>query len=1279
MSVPPPRRMMLAWLLLISLSAKLHAGVVISEFLSSNQSVNGLRDEDGDLIDWIELLNTGREPAYLKGWRLTDRPEEHTGWEFPETTLMPGACLVVFASGKDRAETGRPLHTDFALKKSGEALALIRPDGSMADLYPALTPEQTEDFSYGRLAPGDSAPRGFFSPPSPGTINNPADSPPDPPVVEPAGGTFTDAQAVMLSSLVPGAVIHYTLNGKLPDASSPVYDAPLILTKSTRLRARVFVPGRKPGMPCAQGYVQLDPEVAATDSNLPLLIVDTFGSGRPEDEVGALWMVFIPQTGTGRTVLTGTPQLDTLATVKVRGSSTANSAKYSITLESKDASGRDRDVSPAGMPQDEDWVLNAPYDYDRSLIRNPLVYQLSNDAGRYAVRTRAVELYLNTDGGPVSASDYAGVYTLMERIGRGTHRVNVEKMGAEGDAAPSVQGGYVLKIDRADPGDTGFKGGGQQIYWVDPSESKATGPQLVWIKNYLDEWQKSLTAPDFFDPVNGYAKRSDPESFIDHHLLNVAVKNVDGLRLSSYFSKSRYGRLTAGPVWDFDRSLDSVDGRDDNYNTWRGETGDLGTDFFRHPWYQEMFRDSNFAQRWIDRLEELRQGALSDSHIAGVIARQVAELTEAAPRNFTRWPERAPRAGGWSAEIDHLRGWFLNRLHWMDAQVTRPPTADHVSGRVEPGRTVTLNSPSLNRPDARIYYTTDGTDPRLFDTTQGQSFITDTFVSGNHPVRILLPVVNPGTAWRDGSVFDDSSWLGGTGGVGYDDSMDYVSYVGLNLEPPPDNQRMKGVTPLCLMRFRFETTRQRIAALGLLKLRMRYDDGFTAWLNGVRIASANTPPAGSAWNAGATANHPDSEAVVWQDFDVPEFASLLREGENVLAIQGLNYGVNSTDFLMQAELVGGHIPADAPEMAPQAQVYSGPLTINKNTVLTARTYDPAGPFTPWPYTGAGSGQTPVLSHWSAPLRLTLTVDAVPAAAGLLTVSEIMYHPAAPTAGQLAQGFLKSSDFEFIELTNVSGQTLDLSGMSLGGGVSFAFAATSPQSLVAPGGTVVLAANDAAFTARYGSAIPVSGSFSGHLDNSGDTLTLTAANGAAIQSFAFADSAPWPAAADGGGASLELKNPAARPLPGKAISWQASSDPGGTPGGQTTATYPVWRQRHFQDGGAASDPQADPDHDSVPNLLEFACGTSPVLSNPPPGGLCTVAVLNGQECLTMPMSRRQEIMGTWTLESSTDLIHWASAECTFSILARGGGMEHLTVYCPLGTGAGRWLRFRFEAP
>ena len=121
--------------------------LIISEFMASNSA--GLQDEDGDRPDWIEIFNTGTNAVNAAGWSLTDSSDDLTKWTFPATNIPPGAFLVVFASGKDRRVPGAPLHSRFSLSASGEYLALVRPDGTIASEFAPVFPPQVPDISYG--------------------------------------------------------------------------------------------------------------------------------------------------------------------------------------------------------------------------------------------------------------------------------------------------------------------------------------------------------------------------------------------------------------------------------------------------------------------------------------------------------------------------------------------------------------------------------------------------------------------------------------------------------------------------------------------------------------------------------------------------------------------------------------------------------------------------------------------------------------------------------------------------------------------------------------------------------------------------------------------------------------------------------------------------------------------------------------------------------------------------------------------------------------------------
>ncbi len=132
-----------------SLPPSVHAQeVFISEFVASNQ--DGIKDAYGDSSDWIELYNNSDNVVDLDGWSLTDDPGQTERWVFPiGATLGRRAFLTVFASERDDRLVGEELHTDFKLEASGEYLALLRPDGSVAHEYASTYPSQFLDVSYG--------------------------------------------------------------------------------------------------------------------------------------------------------------------------------------------------------------------------------------------------------------------------------------------------------------------------------------------------------------------------------------------------------------------------------------------------------------------------------------------------------------------------------------------------------------------------------------------------------------------------------------------------------------------------------------------------------------------------------------------------------------------------------------------------------------------------------------------------------------------------------------------------------------------------------------------------------------------------------------------------------------------------------------------------------------------------------------------------------------------------------------------------------------------------
>ena len=202
----------------------------INEFLASN--VTGLRDDDGDRSDWIELYNPGSETINLTNWSLTENKNNPRKWVFPSVSIKAGEYLVVIASNKNRTNTARQLHTNFSLSKSGEYLALIEPDGTISDEYAPTFPPQRDDVSYGYYL-GEPV---FFNTPTPGTANT-IEGQAMPPTFSVGRGFFDSPFTVALTTKDPNTKIYYTTDGTRPTAESMPYSAPVNITTTTPLSA----------------------------------------------------------------------------------------------------------------------------------------------------------------------------------------------------------------------------------------------------------------------------------------------------------------------------------------------------------------------------------------------------------------------------------------------------------------------------------------------------------------------------------------------------------------------------------------------------------------------------------------------------------------------------------------------------------------------------------------------------------------------------------------------------------------------------------------------------------------------------------------------------------------------------------------------------------------------------------------------------------------------------------------------------------------------------------
>ncbi len=419
-----------------------------------------------------------------------------------------------------------------------------------------------------------------------------------------------------------------------------------------------------------------------TESSLPIVIINTNGQTIPDDPKIIVDMKII-DNGIGlRNHVSDVPNnYDGKIAIEVRGSSSQMFPKKSFGFETRDNSGLvNVDTSLLGMPSEHDWILSANYT-DKSFCRNVVSYQLANEMGHYAVRTKYVDVVLN--------GQYWGVYVFMESLKRDKNRVDISKLERTEITAPDITGGYIVKIDKTTgSGGDGWTSAyapinhsnGQDIFiqYDYPSTDSIVPSQKAYIKAYVDSFENALAGNNFRDSIVGYQKFIGNGSWIDYFFSNELSKNVDGYRISSYLYKDKEKTLKAGPVWDYDIAYGNANYCDATDTTGWAYLFSCTGDSWQVPfWWQKLQQDTNYTNQMKCRWTDYRNNVLSLSHINGVIDSIANLLNESKDWNFNQWPilgtyvwpNPSPQPSTYAGEIQNLKNWMSRRLSWLDSNM----------------------------------------------------------------------------------------------------------------------------------------------------------------------------------------------------------------------------------------------------------------------------------------------------------------------------------------------------------------------------------------------------------------------------------------------------------------------------------------------------------------------------------------------------------------------------------------------------------------------------------
>ncbi|MBN1846627.1 MAG: lamin tail domain-containing protein [Sedimentisphaerales bacterium] len=775
--------------------------------------------------------------------------------------------------------------------------------------------------------------------------------------------------------------------------------------------------------------------------------------------------------------------------------------------------------------QNYSWSFDGGLGQHNTFTREVFCRDMQREMGQPYTRSRYYHLYLN--------GQYWGLYQSQERseasyaesyLGGDKDDYDVVKVDRELGYQIAVTDGTLSAYYRLwQACNTGFAS--NQAYYAVQGQNTdgSVNPayeRLVDVDNLIDEMLCVFYAGDYDGPVSNFLGNDRPNNYYAIYNRN----QPDGFK---FFRHDCEHTLNSRNGWGYDRTGPYPAGSQFVY--------------FNPQWlHQRMAVHLEYRVRLGDRAHRylFNNGILTPDQAKNRFWQRARTIETAIVAESARWGDAKVHPpftqADWQQEIDYVmnnsssayslprrtqliidqlkaKGWYPNvaaPVFYIDGQYQH-------GGHVALGQELSMQNPQGS---GTIYYTVDGADPRLrggginpaasiFGQTGMPTVIG--LVAEGATKKILVPASYVSTDWRGGNEpFDDSGWTpasGTPGGIGYEiNPGDATNYAGL-IHPNLDTEsRMyylgSSGTPntSCLIRIPFVLTADP-AQVSQLTLKVRYDDGFVAYLNGTFLERANFE-GNPSWDSDADDLHDDEDAVQWESFPItdPDKLAALHAGQNLLAIHGLNISTTSSDFLIAAELEATLLPEEV-----------NGIELAHSATVKARLRDPA-------------------EGWSA---LNEAVYAVGPVADNLRISEIMYHPTDEAA-------------EFIELTNIGDAAINLALVRFDRGIHFSFAP-----LILEPNRFVLVVQDAdAFAAAYPAFDGViAGQYTGALDNGGERIELVDAAGRVIHDFSYDDD--WYEITDGHGFSLIKCDPAGSDPNNwdTKSGWRPSAAVGGSPG------------------------------------------------------------------------------------------------------------------------------------
>ena len=386
-------------------------------------------------------------------------------------------------------------------------------------------------------------------------------------------------------------------------------------------------PQNPPVPPAEEEYSYTGESFSWIGTGFPTVVLDTPGAV-------AITSKTVWTEGASLTIYNPDGSVDCSGELSIKGRGNSSwtqfpKKSYSLKLETKS--------KVLGMPEHKRWCLLANW-MDRTLIRNAVAFEISRRTGlAWTPSGRFVELVLN--------GEHVGNYYLCEHIKMGKYRVNIPD-------------GFLMECDLWYDEEFKFTTPLHNVPWQFKDPDVVTEDQVAYMKDYVDRFEVALYSDDKF-AAKEWLDYIDPGSFADWWMVNELCQNSEiNQPKSCFIYKALDGKLTAGPVWDFD------------WGTFMPKTRynyvSMGPKFYVNRMFQDLGFRRLIKERWATYRDDL-------ATIPEYIDELAATLTASDKLNIAIWPISRTTNGdvdlSYPEAVARLKQAYTEKFNWLDTNI----------------------------------------------------------------------------------------------------------------------------------------------------------------------------------------------------------------------------------------------------------------------------------------------------------------------------------------------------------------------------------------------------------------------------------------------------------------------------------------------------------------------------------------------------------------------------------------------------------------------------------